>query len=88
MISRDEYFAIIKTHRDMEEALSVGVRITGGEVMRLVVQDLLAKRTACLDSDLIAHFDAVLRNYYLSEMELQVAINQAGGDNPNRSQPQ
>jgi len=61
--------------RELEDVLSVQVKVSGGEVMRIIVRDLVAKRKACKDEELQYAFDTVLLGYFLTADELKAALN-------------
>lgn len=70
----EDYEKILKTKKDMDEALGVSVTIHWGEVMRIVVRDLISKRNACRDDELIEAFDKIILSYFLTEDEMNMAL--------------
>lgn len=69
--SHEDVMNIMKTAEDLERTLDVSVKISHGQVLQVVVNDLVAKYKSCVqrkDDDNIKAFERVL-HYYLSEEE-------------------
>jgi hypothetical protein len=66
MIDLHEY---LESYRKMEDSLSSTVKISHGEVLILVVKDLIEKRNAN-EGQVRESFDKVLR-YYIDEEEFE-----------------
>lgn len=75
---REGFMDGMKSARSMDAVMGVSVHISSGEVLKLVANDLVCKRNACRNQKLIMHFDAILKDYYLSDEEFEVAISKGG----------
>lgn len=73
MISQSELDEIMDLHRDIEDKLSVSVKIPHSEVTRIVVEDLSAKYLHNIQSGNKEWSDALSKvlRYYLSDDEMQ-----------------
>jgi hypothetical protein len=69
--TNEVYEAYFATKRKLYEALKVKVGIDVGEVLKVVVTDLIGKRNAARELEVQRAFDLILRKYYLTEEEFQ-----------------
>jgi len=72
-ISGKELISILDTHRAIDRALSISVKISHEEALRIVVSDLVGKYRHCWlsgEAEYVSAFEKVLR-YYLSEEEME-----------------
>jgi hypothetical protein len=72
-ISEKELSAILNTHRAMDRALSIPVKISHEEALRIVTSDLIGKYRHCWmngETEYTAAFEKVLR-YYLDDEEME-----------------
>lgn len=74
--SPEEMHSIFKIHKELQDALSTTIRIDHGQVLEIVVKDLLSKYKACKErgDEYEDSFKKVLR-FYLTEDELEDMIN-------------
>ena len=74
-MTENEYAERRKVEKDLESVLSVSVSVNHNEIMRIVARDLINKRNACRDADIVKSFDLILKSYYLDDDEFKIAIS-------------
>jgi hypothetical protein len=63
---------VMETYEELSRAMDVSVKISHGEVLKIVVRDLISKRNSAAN-EIKDSFDNVLR-YYLSQQEFEMHV--------------
>ena len=85
-MKRDDLNEIMRTAKALHDSLSVPVMLDHGEVLKLIVSDLVAKYKSNVErgnAEWISVFEKVL-SYYLSREELEAITSQANASGEER----
>lgn len=67
----------IENYQELQDAVSVSVKINNAEKTKVIVNDLISKRKHCFETgrtESVNHFDFILK-YYLGDEDFKKYIN-------------